>query len=85
VTCILSICESVCYVHEFCYYFWLDVTHFFDKVCSTEPGCEGIDCSFIRNIDCWILYNTPCCMYERKDSLYFWVQALTSSVDVGRL
>jgi hypothetical protein len=30
VTSIFAVCESVCYVHEFCYCFRLDASHFFD-------------------------------------------------------
>jgi hypothetical protein len=47
---ILSMCESICHFHELCYYFWFYLTHLFDEIFPTEPLCEGINCSLVRDV-----------------------------------
>jgi hypothetical protein len=46
---------------------------------------ESIDCPFVRDFHCWIFMILQHCIYEQRDSLCFWVQALTSSVDADLL
>jgi hypothetical protein len=63
---ILSICESVCYIHEFCHYFRLYPTNLLDKISSMESLREGIDCPFVRDFYCKKIYDTP--------PLYVWAE-----------
>jgi hypothetical protein len=53
---ILSICESICHVHEFCYCFWFYHDHLLDEIYSTEPYCKSIDWSLVRDVFCWIFW-----------------------------
>jgi hypothetical protein len=71
---VLSICESICHVHEFCYYFWFYPAHLLDEICSTEPYCKSIDCSPVRDVFGWIFDYTPA-LYIRTEWLPWFLGA----------
>jgi hypothetical protein len=54
--CVFSICELVGNVHELWYCPWFSPAHLFDEVLAVEPEYEGIDCSLLRDVLCWVFY-----------------------------
>jgi hypothetical protein len=72
---VFSICKFIGNVHEFWYYLWLDATHLLDKIWTAEPDCKVVNCSFVRDVLFWILYDAA--------ALYVWTDWLIILLGTG--
>jgi hypothetical protein len=64
ITSIFSICESVCYFHQFRHRFRLCSSQFFNEIWMAKTRCKGIYCSLVGDVfyRVFLLYSILVCM-----------------------
>jgi hypothetical protein len=53
---VLSICKPVSNVHEFWYCSRFGPAYLLNKVWTAKPEYEGVDCSLLKDVFCWVFY-----------------------------
>jgi hypothetical protein len=84
---IFSICESVCYFHQFWHRFRLCSSQFFNEIRPMETGYKGIYCSLVGDVFCWVflLYSIVVCMNCNTSLFVDLIETLDKCFILGEL